>query len=195
MIASASERSNEGLTSTGKGSRRGSLQRAAHPPFGRWPGAGSNFELSSRYLPRASTPVPCMSQIPRLCRHQPPPRMHCCASLTIGLVVAGAGIVEAHTRPEAIDLVLEHVRRLRLLLRQQSLVAWLACGGCSAGKVCLPTWRRLLGGSGGGAWARPKQGKAAAMIRTPANRVAALEVRRRGHQSDGKALVETRSAL
>jgi hypothetical protein len=34
MIASASERSNEGLTSTGKGSRRGSLQRAAHPPSG-----------------------------------------------------------------------------------------------------------------------------------------------------------------
>jgi len=32
-------------------------------------------QLSSRYLPRASTPVPCMSQIPRLCRHQPPPRI------------------------------------------------------------------------------------------------------------------------
>jgi hypothetical protein len=54
-----------------------------------------NCELSSRYLPRPSTPVPCISQIPRLCRHQPPPRVHCCASLNIGLGV-GAGIFEAH---------------------------------------------------------------------------------------------------
>jgi hypothetical protein len=55
-----------------------------------------NCERGSRYLPLVSTPVPCMSQIPRLCRHQPPPRMHCCASLTIGLVVVGADIFEAH---------------------------------------------------------------------------------------------------
>ena len=93
MIASASERLNEGLTGTGKDPE--GAGGSSH--FGRWPGAGSNFELSSRYLPRASTPVPCMSQIPRLSRHQPPPpHMHCCASMTIGLVVAGAGIVEAH---------------------------------------------------------------------------------------------------
>lgn len=55
-----------------------------------------NYERGSRYLPLVSTPVPCMSQTPRLCRHQPPPRMHCCASLTIGLVVVGADIFEAH---------------------------------------------------------------------------------------------------
>jgi hypothetical protein len=42
-----------------------------------------------------STPVPCMSQIPRLSRHQPPPRTHCCASLSTGVVV-GEGILEPH---------------------------------------------------------------------------------------------------
>jgi len=75
--------------------RRGSLKRAAHPPRAK-AGRKVNCGLSSRYLPRISAPVPCISQTPRLARHQPPPRMHCCASLTIRLVVAGAGIVEAH---------------------------------------------------------------------------------------------------
>ena len=75
----------------------GAATRGRLISFVRLPGAGSNFELSSRYLPRpGSTPVPCQSQIPRLCRHQPPPRMHCCASVSIGLVGAEAGIVEAH---------------------------------------------------------------------------------------------------
>ena len=138
MIASASERSNEGLTSTGKGSRRASLQRAAHPPFGRWPGAGSNFELSSRYLPRASTPVPCMSQIPRLCRHQPPPRMHCCASLTIGLVVAGAGIVEAHPARSHIVTPIPIASRTMVTLH---------CGGSLPCCISARTrgWRRASG--------------------------------------------------
>jgi hypothetical protein len=70
--------------------------RAAPPLRADVPGARSICELSSRYLPRISVPVPCMSQSPRLCRHQPPPRMHCWASLNIGLVGVGAGIVEAH---------------------------------------------------------------------------------------------------
>jgi len=50
MIASASERSNEGLTSTGKGSRRGSLKRAAHPlraMAGRGVQLRAKFALSS----------------------------------------------------------------------------------------------------------------------------------------------------
>ena len=50
MIASASERSNEGLTSTGKRARRGSLKRAAHPlraMAGRGVQLRAQFALSS----------------------------------------------------------------------------------------------------------------------------------------------------
>lgn len=80
--------------------RRGAQAGAPPSRSGDWPKV--NCERGSRYLPLVSTPVPCMSQIPRLCRHQPPPCMHCCASLTIELVlvgelvVVGADIFEAH---------------------------------------------------------------------------------------------------
>src|SRR5260370_33699721 len=60
MRASASERSNEGLTSTGKGSRRGSLKRAAHPLraiAGRRVQLRAKFALSSSHFGSRSLPV------------------------------------------------------------------------------------------------------------------------------------------
>src|SRR5262249_50234160 len=66
-------------------------------PCGRRAECYVNGDLSSRrYFPRGTSPPPGMSQIPRLCRHHPPPRTHCWAWLSIGSVVGGDDIVEAH---------------------------------------------------------------------------------------------------
>jgi hypothetical protein len=194
MIASASERSNEGLTSTDKGARRGSLKRAAHSLraiAGRGVQLRAKFALSSSRLDSRSLHVANSEALP-----PPAPAAHallCLADHRVG------GRWSRHSRGTP--------------GQKPSTLSWNTCAGsdCFCGNsrwslgwhaeaaqpeksVCLPG-EGCSAGLEGGAWARPKQGKAAAMIRTPANRVAALEVRRRGHQSDGNALVETRSAL
>jgi hypothetical protein len=96
MIASASERLNEGLTGTGK-DPEGAASRGRLIPLRAMARRGvqlrAKFALSSSRLDSRSLHVANSEAQPP---PAPPPHMHCCASLTIGLVVAGAGIVEAH---------------------------------------------------------------------------------------------------